>query len=372
MGSKKEWNLLSFAVRCLEFMVPSPKVTRDVITKTYINRYLAWGLKKMKHREQHRERFMSSRERGPEEILCDLLNAAHENRTIIADSIEKLIIERVNSGSEHEALLSLEIGLHLSSALYRIPLARELEREVIKFWDDVSNRIYTACSDQINNLSSKHFSLCHEAVRRGKSSITNLIKSYGIEGLFRAHSYIMLPHLYMLSLTDLFIWVLLKDISLIESGIPFKDYIHNLREISQILLSTPTPWIKKYQGSSLISHYLIDRDFLIDKLKKPVKLDNETLFSAFAIFAVMLEDSAKKEEKKDKGQIFLKDGIKRLIEGIKKSQYCFFDFLQWIFIARFMPVELDKVQAEMDKSAFTAEQQAFVWRWVRQEIELIQ
>jgi len=34
--------------------------------------------------------------------------------------------------------------------------------------------------------------------------------------------------------------------------------------------------------------------------------------------------------------------------------------------------DTDKVQAEMDRCGFRAEQQDFVWRWVRREINLVE
>jgi len=39
------WQFLDFAVRCLEFMIPSPQVTRS-LTRACIEYMLSWGLRR--------------------------------------------------------------------------------------------------------------------------------------------------------------------------------------------------------------------------------------------------------------------------------------------------------------------------------------
>jgi len=45
----------------------------------------------------------------------------------------------------------------------------------------------------------------------------------------------------------------------------------------------------------------------------------------------------------------------------------------WIFLARSdeRETDTDKVQSEMNRCGFTPEQQDFIWRWVRREINLV-
>jgi hypothetical protein len=47
--------------------------------------------------------------------------------------------------------------------------------------------------------------------------------------------------------------------------------------------------------------------------------------------------------------------------------------MRWIFLARpeKREIDTDKVQSEMDRCGFTPEQQDFIWRWVRHEINLV-
>ncbi|MDF0590654.1 NACHT domain-containing protein [Candidatus Methanocrinis natronophilus] len=90
----EKWNILSFAAQCLEFIIPSPGVTRS-ISIACIDLCIAFGVNEMKtpqmrSRESgslYMERDLRHRDRDPNDILGYLLNATTENRTIIANSI---------------------------------------------------------------------------------------------------------------------------------------------------------------------------------------------------------------------------------------------------------------------------------------------
>jgi hypothetical protein len=87
------WNLLSFAVRCLQFIVPRPRVRRE-ITKVCLERCLLWSNKKslnyLSDFEDHEK---------PREILSDLLDAPTENCITIAEVLEEVLEEHITHGS---------------------------------------------------------------------------------------------------------------------------------------------------------------------------------------------------------------------------------------------------------------------------------
>jgi hypothetical protein len=60
-----------------------------------------------------------------------------------------------------------------------------------------------------------------------------------------------------------------------------------------------------------------------------------------------------------------------LIEELQENNWYCFGGIRWVLIARFQPVADDKVQAEMDRCGFSPEQQDFIWRWIRREINLV-
>jgi hypothetical protein len=142
-----------------------------------------------------------------------------------------------------------------------------------------------------------------------------------------------------------------------------QDLIDDLREIGNILLSSSLPWVSKQQSD--MSFYIdwILEEVPTDRLKsqsirEQFSQDCNALFGAFALFAVMLE-GAEEEEK--------------YFVQVEKSKAPLFDFIRWIFLARSekREIDTDKVQSEMDRCGFTPEQQDFIWRWVRHEINLV-
>lgn len=80
--------------------------------------------------------------------------------------------------------------------------------------------------------------------------------------------------------------------------------------------------------------------------------DYDTLFGAFVLVATLLEF----------------DVEHTLIYTIKENMFPLFQLIQSVFIARFDSAYVSRVQTEIDHCKFTLKQQAFIWQWVRQEI----
>jgi hypothetical protein len=350
----EEWNLLSFAARCLEFIVPSPKVTRE-ITTACIEASLRWGSEQVTEEKYPKQ--------GPRGILGDLLYVALENRLTVMNTLEKLLVERINKGCEPEALLALEIGLDLDISLHRRVEGRGPQSEVYDFWESVSNRIFDVCSAQIQALCPKHFGPCLQGFRRGLISVTNFVNWHRVEGLFRRYHYSMFPDTMSLSIAEsMFMAIALAPYSL-EWKRYLPNYIHHLEETGRIFFSSHQPWVKGEQLSvGGFAEWVFENRG--KSQMEAFSLGPEACFGAFALLATILEASALKEKPE-------KREPKELV-SIKKSQHVFLDLMRWVFLARFEQVESTKVQEELDRCGFGAEQQAFAWMWVRKEIDFVQ
>lgn len=361
-GGDNGWNLLSFAARCLEFMVPRPRVTRD-ITLACTERCLAWGLRQIKKGEPPEREFKSHGSGGPREILGDLLHAASENRAAIADSLEKLLIERINGGTEADSILALEIGMNLTLPLHRWQRRRVPHHELWDFWAGTSNRIFDACSNRLEALCPRHFPLCLGALWRGRVPLADLISWHGLEGIFRQSSYIMFPGTWRWAAAESFVQTAQQFSyqAASESSINFAARLSQLEEVGRILLYSPPPWLNVavISGYRSPTWFFEEARFLGEekRAREPMVLSPDALFAAFALLAAILEAS---------------DELKQLPgKAVREIRRPFFDSLRWIFVARFDSAETEKVQAEMDRCGFTTEQQTFGWRWVRREIDLV-
>jgi hypothetical protein len=341
------WNLLDFTARCLQFMVPSPRVTRQ-ITTACIERCIAFGIEQIEKEKDPEREPPSYESMQPLSTIGSLLKAVAENQETIRDSFQNLLVERIDRASEKEAFLSLEIVLHVGK--FYLP-----ESFIHHIFDSYSNRIKELCP--------KHFMICLNAWFRGEVPLVDFIGWYGVKSIFCDAQYTLFPNARIGRAAN----------KLLSYSVPLvsyspkqstQDLIDDLREIGNILLSSSLPWASKQPSDMGFYIDWILEEVPTDRLKsesirEQFSQDSNALFGAFALFAVMLEGAEEEEEYLDK---------------VEKSKAPLFDFMRWIFLARSdeRETDTDKVQAEMDKCGFTPEQQDFTWRWVRREINLVE
>ncbi|MEQ8385550.1 MAG: NACHT domain-containing protein [Coleofasciculus sp. A1-SPW-01] len=329
-------NLLSFAARCLEFMVPSPKVTRK-ITKACIEYLLESGIKLINLDEYSQGSSINFIRSGKTLLL---LNAATENQGTIAESLEKLLIERFKKNSdEREALVLFEISSHL--------------------WQGVSRKIFDACSSCMEPLYPRYFVPCHLAWHEGKVSLENLINWHGVDCMFWdamfylfADGWGSIAFSLMNFINDCQNWS--NNIAELESK------LYDLKVIGDLLLDSSQPWINgnKFDMDILSDNTYFNQGYLQEIL-------NDFSDSIFGVFAVL---STTLEEDKRQDQNYTPCSVDDLREN---DDYYFLGGIHWVLIARFQPVAADKVQAEMDRCGFSPEQQNFIWRWIRRDINLV-
>jgi hypothetical protein len=341
------WNLLYFAARCLDFMVPSPRVTRQ-ITTACIKCFIGSELERIEKEKNSDYEFRSDEPTQQEETLWSLLDAAAENWATITDSFKNLLVEQINSASEREAFISLDIVISLEE-LYTE------ERFIAHIFDN--------CHDRIKELCNKHFRICLEAFWLEEVSLVNFIKWYGAEGLFSEGYYNRFQEGLMLggAASKLIMPSLLMVSYSLEQST--QDLIEDLREVGGFLLSSSTPWLSGQQSTLYFyTNWNWEEDqsefSKRESIREQLSQDFNALFGAFALFAVMLEGA---------------EGEEKYFVQVEKSKAPVFDFMRWLFLARSdkRETDTDKVQSEMDRCGFTPEQQDFIWRWVRHEINLV-
>jgi hypothetical protein len=340
------WKLLSFATRTLEFMVPSPRVTRK-ITTACIEGCIAFGIDQIEKEKSSEREPPSYETTRPRANIDSLFNAAAENRTTLTDTFQNLLVERINNASEKEAFLSLEIGLYTEAFHYEKSLA---------------NYIFNACSDRVDKLYPKYFMLCLGAIWRGAVTLLDCIRWYDAAGIFLDSNFTVFTNAGMICAAGKF----LKSAVVMALNSPeqsTQDLIHDLREVGRILLSCSPPWVSQQQPDLGLHIDWILQEAQIEYLKGEsirewLSQDSNALFGAFCLFAVILEEVEEQEE---------------YFDQIEESEAPLFDVMRWIFLARpeKREIDTDKVQSEMDRCGFTPEQQDFIWRWVRHEINLV-
>jgi len=357
----EKWNILSFAAQCLEFIIPSPAVTRS-INIACIDLCLAFGINQMMlafgiNQMMVEARFINhvgfSIDADPREILGYLLNSTTENRTIIANSVEKIIVDRARSSSEFESYIALELGINLSMYLQRMRNLRQRD-----FWEDVSNRIYDICEDKIMEFGKNYLSMAIFIYNRDELVLNELVEIYGVEsGIFGNAEFYMFPNSRIRSIADSILYL-----SMSRPVWRDKD-INKMREIGKVLLSVSPPWIvdPNLELNGIWQIYLRGRAHSLNKHynKLPLKIDSDTFFGFFALMASEIEHVKKVNESS------------QIIDLIKKSNARIFDSIRWTFVARFEYVDENIIRPELELCGFRSEQKSFIWRWIQHEMNLV-
>jgi hypothetical protein len=146
--SPAAWNFVHFAARCLEFMVPTPPVRREIATECF-KRSIDWGL-------QGCPLLWPQSDVGKPSAyaLAHILRVAPENRASVAECLKILSIKSINCADPSEALLGAEIGSNLGFAVHartEVPLPNELP----SFWDSISKDISVQCETRIAELAKR-------------------------------------------------------------------------------------------------------------------------------------------------------------------------------------------------------------------------
>ncbi len=342
--SKPEWNILFFATRCLEFIVPSPKVTRAIV-KACVDYVLAWALKGIVETNKFEAEHHTFHQ--PTEIIGSLLCAATENRAVIADSLEKILTERVANGNDTEALLALEIGLLLTLSLSN----RRVPTEIEDFWKNISDSIFNNCSVYIEDLLPKSVQLCYISINQKNILLTNIVRWHGIESLFFEYPFILFPSIYPLPLAG----VLVKSVLRNEEP---ELLINQLKDISHIFLLHPPPWIKGRVLSSkpFISQLLKESELTTQTAL--LDLDSDALFGAFILLATFFEWSSLVDELD--------------IEIIEKSEHPLIILIKSILISRFKRLFDEPDVLKSIGNSFTNEQREYIQKWILREINFIE
>jgi hypothetical protein len=89
--------------------------------------------------------------------------------------------------------------------------------------------------------------------------------------------------------------------------------------------------------------------------------DNDSVFAFIVLSAIYLEYLEYKGKKR----------LHELLERIKKREILNIGFIRSVLLARFETIDNKELQKEIKKWGFSKKQEAFTWKWIRKEINLV-
>jgi hypothetical protein len=343
-------HLLSFAARCLEFMVPRPKIAREVSTAC-VEHCMDWGL------AQTREDIPRGNSE-PLEIFPGLLSCAAENRLIVAGTIQTILTDRINNGKERESILAIDIAMHLMWFFHLGRKGQAVPSDISAFWSNVTETIYADCSQRVASLSPRNLQVCIEVFNRGKIGITELRKWHGTEAIFFPALSLAFPQFWSASPAS----TLLTIVSLSSPSVhaEFPRWELQVKELARTLPHCPTPWFRR-AAEKYIAFPIWALEVSKEKPKQTKRkrvLDAETMFGAFLVSAALMETTRESD-------------MARLVHALRETQLPLFVGLAPLLLARVGQADPSLVARAIERAEFDTAQRAFITRWVSKELSLV-
>jgi len=348
---KKSGNYLSFAVRCLEFLIPSPKVLRLIVTSC-VDYCIAFGREVINKDIQSDIRSNITREDLPERILAALFLATTENQPVIRDSVEKIIINRINDSEEIISVLALELGVYIEFPSYLISGVYSEKPIDRVFYKGLSKRILSQHKNLIIKLCPKYKKCCFIAFENDYIRIKDIIDFHGIKFLFELERF----NIFTLIMGFSPIRIIQNNLIMINFKLQEEQNIYalneNLEQITpEILLNSQYDEFNGYSGD-IFDRIRVYQDRTIENDGKNIislGLSRDALFGAFLLIASLFSGSDKVN--------------KRVVDELKRSNLLLFQSMRLAFIGRFESVPEKDIEFELNNCGFNEKQQEVIRKW---------
>ena len=247
----KSFAMLSFAARCLEFMVPSPGIVRQIVTACLeaCNPPGSWPLA-----DRDGLKALITTKHGPIadpfEILTPFVRTGRENLSTLLDACGKYVEELFTNENDELALLSLEIAViglrhHPKHAPSRV-------MEFVSKWDSIWQGILGRRRYRLCELSRQYWLPCLIGFFEGSFGIEDAIEWHGFSCLFlRPYSKISPGLSFAPSAESLLSIFWAEDV---ETHHLFDVMAESLAYIGEFALSQATPLVKAQEFHEIWGH----------------------------------------------------------------------------------------------------------------------
>ena len=349
------WNSLSFAERALEFLVPSPKVRRE-ITRVALTFWLAYV------RQDDESRLWPPGEpmREINEHIGNLLLVTAENRETIADEIELFLMDSISSPDAGLAALAAALGLDLTHPLHGIQNRRQVSSDVREYWEGVSNKVVNATLPRVLEIARYDWSVAVRCYWRGLIPLAEAIAVFGIPFLVASVRSAALGN----------VWFYPPGYMLVDSvlGLGWNRQSSpderqrralELGNLAELFLRTPTPWVLKEHREGVPSGRWLfglrhDRE---DVKAEILELSSDANFVVVCMLAVDLERSSRRKDREE-------------LEGVLRREKRVPENFKAVLFGRLTESNSDALKA-LDTFGFNSAQDEFLRRWINREIHLV-
>lgn len=357
------WPYLSFGVRCLQFIYPSPDTLRT-LTKAAI-RCVIEGNFPLYYRKDLSHRFYRS---VADALIRDLLSTAPENRQIVADCLQSEIVNYAKNGDDKVALRAIDLGLTLHFPLHRSGREYPVEGNLNEYWKTVEDKIAKEVDERLNNLAPHDFLAFMHWFNRHDMPVGKLFEWYKPYYLFFEQKSVVFENLSRWSIAERIFINLPGFDAPVEQQIPERLNEANkiAADIGKMLLKISLPCFSSkelsfWRGITGSSTFLLrhSRTWAKSEEIHPVRvpITADAMFGSWCLYAVSAEITGKPEN-------FIKQVERSHIPIIK----AIFDSIK----ARMHMITTDKALQSLSKFNLSQTALEFVERWITGQVSFVQ
>lgn len=350
----EQGNVLLFAVRCLQFMSPSPIMVREIITIgfNYIVNYLL--------RFSGESRKSVRGESIVPTMIRNLLLVSKDNRKITTNTLENILVSMINSSNNTSNLVAAELMIRtvspreLSSSYY--------SEEIVKYWDEFSNRLVLSHIELLNEISRRNMYL-YIILNKDKTNfndgISDILSIFSINDIFTSSSSNVFSFGYI-PYVIIYLRNFLETEKSVEHSSNYDQYENDFSTLGKIAMSETLPWINEWNDNSdtLLFIYHHGYHHLENELTDIPNPDAS--FGIFCVLASFFEGyvtSTSSSRQKNQISLFFNKVSRPIIDNYRN-----------ILSSRYIESSYNHVVFEMSNFRFSDEQKAFILRWINKNI----
>ena len=359
-SEKQRSSMLSFASRTLEFLVPSPSLTRDIVVAS-LDECLAFAMN-VKGRAARGSGDVPHDEDFTLELVAPLLASAEENRTPVSRQISSFLEKGIYNEDLGRAILVLQIGMNLSSFLYR-PRARhyeEMDPRLHEYWDQMARGILSAHMERVRLLCEKDFLTSLNAVFLDLLTPREMVSWHGVRSLFCGGT---LPVCESMGKAPILPYVTLRIVEMFgENKKRAKEmvgkWLTKLAEVAAILVEVRPPWLTLKEAEEI--RRWGDYQFRHTRIKMGTKTLRE--MGTQIAFLAFVSGALRAEVLGDPGNDPKKDADEHSVE-----------FLPFVTLraVRFRKAGTDALRLQMTESGLSGAPMKLLLQWACADLSFI-
>jgi len=286
--------VLSFAVRSLEFLVPTPRVRRDV-ARSALSFWLSVATTTPENNGG--EARDSQMERAEE--IGRLLRVAPENRDTIANETQIFLSDCLTSTDRRTAEVSAELVFNLTRPLLMIAHRRVKDSDLIEYWANVSNQIIKSMIEEIHRISKYSALIAGQCYWRNLIPLQDGIDAFGIKFLLASFHSGALGQVWYYPvgyrLVDAAFGTWPHEVSLNDRN----RIVSDLAGLADLFLRAPLPWIQGGHNGHPSRHFFYLYNQQGETPREPIDLSQDAQFAGLCILAAGLEQTADSREQQE-------------------------------------------------------------------------